>query len=32
MRESMFFGEAPEFDAIVAVVARFEATFNSRPR
>lgn len=35
MRESMFFGEAPEFDEILAVVSRFEQEFNSarrRPR
>lgn len=30
MRESMFFSEAPEFDAILAVVARFEEQFNAR--
>ncbi len=33
MRESMFFGEAPEFAEILAVVSRFEEDFNSgRPR
>jgi len=30
MRESMFFGEAPEFAEILAVVSRFEEDFNSR--
>ena len=29
MRESMFFGEAPEFAEILAVVSRFEEDFNS---
>ena len=29
MRESMFFGEAPEFGAILSVVSRFEERFNS---
>lgn len=28
MRESMFFGESPEFDEIITVVAGFEARFN----
>jgi len=28
MRESMFFGEAPTFDAILTVVADFERRFN----
>jgi hypothetical protein len=30
MRESMFFGEVPEFAEILAVVGRFEEDFNSR--
>lgn len=29
MRESMFFGDAPEFAEILAVVSRFENDFNS---
>jgi hypothetical protein len=29
MRESMFFGEAPEFDEILAVVRGFEDRFNA---
>jgi len=29
MRESMFFGEAPEFAEILAVVSRFEEGFNA---
>ena len=29
MRESMFFGEAPEFDEVVEVVRRFQETFNT---
>lgn len=29
MRESMFFGEAPEFDEVLDVVAKFEETFNA---
>jgi predicted nucleotidyltransferase component of viral defense system len=29
MRESMFFGEVPDFAEILAVVSRFEDTFNS---
>jgi hypothetical protein len=32
MRESMFFGEVPEFNEILAVVAGFEDTFNSPQR
>lgn len=32
MRESMFFGEAPSFDQILAVVSGFESTFNNKPR
>ena len=31
MRESMFFGEAPTFDAILTVVADFERRFNRGP-
>jgi hypothetical protein len=30
MRESMFFGEAPEFDEVLVVVSGFEARFNAR--
>lgn len=30
MRESMFFGEVPDFAEILAVVGRFEEDFNSR--
>lgn len=30
MRESMFFGEAPEFEQIVDLVATLEEAFNSR--
>ena len=29
MRDSMFFGETPEFAEILAVVSRFEEDFNS---
>ena len=29
MRESMFFGETPDFAEILAVVSRFEEGFNS---
>ncbi len=29
MRESMFFDESPEFDDILAIVGRFEETFNA---
>lgn len=29
MRESMFFGETPEFDEIIALVTRFEEMFNA---
>lgn len=32
MRESMFFGEAPEFHELLAVVGRFEGDFNSDRR
>lgn len=31
MRESMFFGEAPEFDQVLAIVRAFEERFNTRP-
>jgi hypothetical protein len=30
MRESMFFGEVPTFDEVLAVVAGFEERFNGR--
>ncbi len=32
MRESMFFGEVPDFAEILAVVGRFEEDFNSPRR
>jgi len=30
MQQEMFYGEVPDFDEIIKVVARFQDTFNQR--